>query len=129
MVILFRVLVTLHGVLNPPYTGNSQSGVYSLFLTVHLPVVQTFVGMTVLFLHMVIGRMQTANTICNDLVLLDSCDGSDKYPLAIVTKTSFDSCKNNYINASQQSVLTLYNYSTVLHDYIIIILCIKNKIH
>ena len=34
MVILFRVLVTLHGVLNPPYTGNSQSGGYSLFLTV-----------------------------------------------------------------------------------------------
>ena len=24
MVILFRVLVTLHGVLNPPYTGNSS---------------------------------------------------------------------------------------------------------
>ena len=36
MVILFRVLVTLHGVLNPPYTGNSQSGGYSLFLTVYL---------------------------------------------------------------------------------------------
>ena len=35
MVILFRVLVTLHGVLNPPYTGNSQSGGYSLFLTVY----------------------------------------------------------------------------------------------
>ena len=36
MVILFKVLVTLHGVLNPPYTGNSQSGGYSLFLTVYL---------------------------------------------------------------------------------------------
>ena len=35
MVILFRVLVTLHGVLNSPYTGNSQSGGYSLFLTVY----------------------------------------------------------------------------------------------
>ena len=35
MVILFRVLATLHGVLNPPYTGNSQSGGYSLFLTVY----------------------------------------------------------------------------------------------
>ena len=38
MVILFRVLATLHGVLNPPYTGNSQSGGYSLFLTVYFTV-------------------------------------------------------------------------------------------